>query len=171
MCPQSTTILGWIWSNGTLKASPHRVAALSSVDPPCTVQGLRSFVGAYKVLSRVLPGYVDLLDPLDRLTAGRQSCEKLAWSEESHHAFTKAQEALKNCKAITMPRPNDCLWIVTNALVKNHGITATLYALRNDRQLLAGFLNSKLRKHQITVIPVSKPLQNCNEGNSQQAQE
>ena len=34
------------WSNGTLRASPHKLAALSSVEPPPTVQGLRTFVGA-----------------------------------------------------------------------------------------------------------------------------
>ena len=28
--PKSTTILGWIWSQGTLSASPHRIAVLSS---------------------------------------------------------------------------------------------------------------------------------------------
>ena len=28
--PKSTTILGWIWNCGTLKASPHRIAALAS---------------------------------------------------------------------------------------------------------------------------------------------
>lgn len=53
ICPRSTTILGWIWQTGTLQASPHRLSALAAVDPPKTVQGMRSFVGAYKVLSRV----------------------------------------------------------------------------------------------------------------------
>lgn len=28
ICPKSTTILGWIWSNGTIQASPHRFATL-----------------------------------------------------------------------------------------------------------------------------------------------
>ena len=53
ICPRSTTVLGWTWHNVTLSASPHKVASLSAVEPPSTVQALRSFVGAYKVLSRV----------------------------------------------------------------------------------------------------------------------
>ena len=53
--PLTTTILGWVWNQGTLSASPHRIAPLSSCSPPETVRGLRSFIGAYKVLGRVLP--------------------------------------------------------------------------------------------------------------------
>ena len=30
VCPKSTTILGWIWSQGVLSASPHRITALTS---------------------------------------------------------------------------------------------------------------------------------------------
>jgi len=43
ICPKKTTVLGWVWSNGTLQASPYKLAALSTVVPPSTVQGLRSF--------------------------------------------------------------------------------------------------------------------------------
>jgi hypothetical protein len=153
ICPISTTILGWIWSAGTLKASPHRVATLAAVDPPTTVQGLRSFIGAYKVLSRVLPRYASLLHPLDQTVAGRKSQERIDWSDELTHAFKQAQSALKDNKVIHLPRPDDVLWIVTDGSVKNRGIGATMYALRADKLLLAGFFNAKLRAHQVNWLP------------------
>ena len=53
--PQSTTILGWIWNSGTLSVSPHRIATLASCPEPDTVTRMRSFIGAFKVLSRVIP--------------------------------------------------------------------------------------------------------------------
>ena len=34
ICPKSTTILGRIWSQGTLSASPHRIATLTNSPPP-----------------------------------------------------------------------------------------------------------------------------------------
>ena len=34
ICPKSTTILGWIWPQGTLAGSPYRIAVLSSCPPP-----------------------------------------------------------------------------------------------------------------------------------------
>ena len=153
VCPRTATILGWIWSNGTLQASPHKLATLSSVAPPSTVQGLRSFVGSYKVLSRVLPRYADLLDPLDQAIAGKESREKIIWTDDLTLAFQTAQKALRNHKSISIPRPSDSLWIVTDGSVKNRGIAATMYIHRNGKLLLAGFFNAKLRKHQVTWLP------------------
>ena len=87
ICPRSTTILGWIWSEGSLAASPHRIAVLSTCPPPYTVHGLRSFIGAYKVLSRVLPKCSQLLFPLDGAAAGHQSQEKILWTDELQQQF------------------------------------------------------------------------------------
>ena len=39
ICPRSTTILGWIWTQGVLSASPHRVAVLAKCPPPDTSVG------------------------------------------------------------------------------------------------------------------------------------
>ena len=77
VCPTSTTILGWMWSLGTFKASPHKLSALQTVEPPATVQGLQSFVGADKVLSLVLPSHAEYLTPLDQAIAEKQSCNKI----------------------------------------------------------------------------------------------
>ena len=53
--PQSTTVLVYIWNAGILKASPHRIAMLASCPAPKTVNQLRSFSGACKILSHVVP--------------------------------------------------------------------------------------------------------------------
>lgn len=52
ICSRSTTILGWVWTDGQISASPHKVAVLSSCSPPDTVCGMRSFIGAYKMLDQ-----------------------------------------------------------------------------------------------------------------------
>ena len=153
VCPKKTNILGWIWSNGTLTASPHRIAALSTASPPKTVQGLRSFIGAYKSLSRVLRNYADLLHPLDMATAGKLSKDIIPWTEDLIATFQKAQVALSSAQTITIPRPSDHLQIVTDASVKERGLAATLYLCREDELLLAGFFSAKMKKHQITWLP------------------
>ena len=48
-----------------IQASPHRIATLASCDMPVTVKAMRSFVGAYKMLARVVPGCSALLAPFD----------------------------------------------------------------------------------------------------------
>ena len=153
ICPKTTDILGWVWSQGTLRAGSHRVAVLASTDPPQTVRALRSFIGAYKVLSRVLKGYADLLHPLEQVVAGKQSNARVAWNEGLLQAFNAAKVALGDNKTITLPLPGDALWIVTDAAVKSAGIGATLYVMRDEHLCLAGFFNAKLRKHQVTWLP------------------
>ena len=153
ICPRSTTILGWIWSQGTLSASPHRVAVLAKSPRPETVHDLRSFIGAYKILGRVLPKCSQLIAPLDTAIAGLQSQDRVPWTDELFKHFSNAQEALTSHKSITLPQPSDQLWIVTDGSVSKHGIGATLYGSRNNKLLLAGFFSAKLRKHQVTWLP------------------
>lgn len=151
--PKETTILGWIWNAGTLRASPHRVNTLASCPLPNTVGQMRSFVGAYKVLSRVIPHCSKHLAPFDDVTAGRQSQDTISWTDELRNSFLKAQHAVKSPHCITLPRPDDQLWIVTDGAVRDPGIGATLYVTRHEKLHLAGFFSAKLRGSQATWLP------------------
>eukprot|EP00794_Sanderia_malayensis_P001407 gene1407-1555_t len=154
VAPCSTTILGWIWEDGTLQASSHRTAALSRCEPPPIVKGLRSFLGAYKILAHVMKNCSHLLSPLEDAVGGKASGDKITWTDALLNAFTSAKAALSKASVIHLPRPNDCLWIVTDGAVKNHGLGATLYITRDDSKLrLAGFFSAKLRKRQNTWLP------------------
>ena len=112
IAPKSTNIIGWIWSQGT-------IAALSTCDKPSTVHGLRSFIGAYKVLARVIPKCAHILSPLEDAVAGENSKDKLTWSNSLHDAYKRAQQSLLiHNKRIVLPKPTDQLWIVTDGAVK-----------------------------------------------------
>ena len=151
--PRSTTILGLIWNAGTLRASPHRIATLASCPEPETVGRMRSFIGAYKVLSRVIPGCSSLLAQLDDTVAGRESKEHIQWSDDLRTSFLHAQKALSTARTISLPKPSDQLWIVTNGAVRKPGIGATLYVTRDNKLHLAGFFSTKLRGSQPTWLP------------------
>ena len=153
VCPRSTTVLGWVWSQGQLSASPHRLAVLAACPRPDTVHGLRSFIGAYKVLGRVLPNCSQLLSPLDDAIAGHSSQEHINWSDELIEAFSKAQGHLSKSRSIMLPKPSDHVWIVTDGSVSKRGLGATLYVTRDGKLFLAGFFSAKLRKHQVTWLP------------------
>ncbi|XP_033749128.1 uncharacterized protein LOC117333788 [Pecten maximus] len=119
IAPRQTTILGWVWRLGTLQASPHRLATLITCSPPITVFGLRSFIGACKVLARVVKGCSALLSQLDEIVAGRESKDTFLWSDGLLETFRKAQSALSQSRTIALPRPSDQLWIVTDGAVRN----------------------------------------------------
>ena len=122
----STTILGWIWSSETLTASAHRIATIASSPEPVTIGRMRSFIGTYKVLARVIPNCSSFLASLDDAVAGRQSNEVITWSDDLSATFQEAQHALSSNRSITLPRPSDLLWIVTDVAVRKPGIGATL---------------------------------------------
>ena len=153
IAPKSTVILGWVWSQGTLKASPNRIATLASCEPPQTIRGLRTFFGAYKVLGRVIPACAIHLAPLESAVAGKASQDTLPWSDTLRTAFTNAQQVLSSNSNIQLPTPDDHLWIVTDASVKERGIGATLYVSRQGKTKVAGFFSSKLKRHQVTWLP------------------
>ena len=140
-------------SQGSLSASPHRIAALATCSPPESVKGMRSFIGAYKVLSRVLPHCSQLVDPLESSLANLQSHDHVVWDDNLRQKFTTAQDALQTHQSIVLLLASDPLGIVTDGSVTRRGLGATLYVTRQDRLLLAGFFSSKLRKHQVTWLP------------------
>ncbi|KAI0235047.1 hypothetical protein LSAT2_014535 [Lamellibrachia satsuma] len=151
--PTSTTILGWIWNMGTIQASPHRIATLASCEASTTVKAMRAFVGAYKMLARVIPGCSALLAPFDNATGRRQSSEHIVWTYSLRKAFKHAQDSLHSNKAITLPRSSDKLWLVTDGSTKQYGLGATLYVMRAGKLKLAGFFSAKLRGRQTTWLP------------------
>lgn len=79
ICPCSTTILGWIWKQGHLSASSHRVSVLSTCKLPDSAHCFRSFIGAYKILSSVLPSCAYAIAPLESAISGPQSKDKIKW--------------------------------------------------------------------------------------------
>ena len=156
--PKSTVVLGWVWQDGTLSASKHRIAALSAVTPPSTVRAMRSFIGAFKHLCRVIRLYSDIAHPLERSVAGRESQEKIEWTDELLGSFRKVQESLNDCHVIHIARPSDILWIRTDGALKpdsstNSGIAATLFLVRDGQVLLGGFFSAQLRKGQGLWLP------------------
>lgn len=153
IAPKSTTILGWIWSQGQLRASPHRIATLSTCERPNTVKGLRSFLGAYKFLARVIPRCSSHLAPLEAVVAGKPSHETIQWTTDTEEAFLQAQHHLADNQTITLPRCSDRLWLVTDAAVKNHGIASTLYVNRDGNIKLAGYFSAKLKERQSLWLP------------------
>ena len=118
VCPKSTVILGWIWNLGTITVSPHKVSPLATTEPPKTCKSMRSFIGAFKVISRCIPHYSSLMSPLENCIKGLQGSNEIIWTDELREHFKKSQNALKSIKILTIPTPSDKL-ILTIELAGN----------------------------------------------------
>ena len=119
------------------------------------MKNLRSFIGAYKALSKVIKDASRTIAPLDILTAGRTSSDKVVWTESALEAFNNAKESLKLTKTISIPKKDDQLWIVTDGAQTPAGLGSTLYITRSDldKHILAGFFSAKLKQHQPRWLP------------------
>ena len=67
------------------------------------MHGLRSFIGAYKVLARVLPSYALSLAPVENAISGQLSKDKIHWTDELTEHFHVAQTKLRDNKEIYLP--------------------------------------------------------------------
>ena len=150
-CPVSTIILGWQWENGSLRPTSHKMNALAACEPPETVKSLRSYIGCYKFLSRVLPCYAEVLHPLEEFCGGKASSDKIVWTDDLLAAFNISKTNLRKAKPVVLPRYDDQLHIVTDA--SNTGLGAALFVVRRDKPVLAGYFNAKLRKGQDKLLP------------------
>ena len=131
-------------------SGPRALCQLApTVSPPQSVKGLRSFIGAYKVLGRVLPNCSDVVDPLECTLTGLQSNDKLPWDENLTLKFKTAQEHLSRHKSIVLPCSSDTLWIVTNGSVTKRGLGATVVSCANTKS--PGF-PVRLRHYQLLLL-------------------
>ena len=154
IAPKSVNLLGWIWSQGHLSACPHKLSALSECSPPPTVKALKSYIGAFRFLARVVKDYASLLQPLEGMISGQRSPNaKVEWSDSQLTAFRKAQSSLKGAKSVVLPQLDDVLQIITDAAVQPTAIGAVMYAIRQGRPLLAGFYNARLPLYQTRWLP------------------
>ena len=77
VAPMSTTLLGWIWNNGSISIGSHKISPIATCAPPSTVTALRSFIGSFKVFNRVLRGCSRYLTALEAEVSGKQKRDKI----------------------------------------------------------------------------------------------
>ena len=153
ICPRTTSLLGWLWSSGTITASPHKISALAKVDQPTTCKQMRSYIGAFKAMSRCIPKYSSLMSPLENSIKGLSGNQHIAWTDSLQHHFKQTQEALSSVQTITIPTPSDKLILTTDASPVNDGIGATLFIVRDNQRYVADHFSLKLKSHQIDWRP------------------
>ena len=103
ICPKKTILFGWEFSDQAWRPSAHKMNPLISAPVPLTVKQLRSWLGASKQLSSGLQNYGVIFQPLEKMTAGRASNEKLVWTEISSRNFEAAKHSLKTIKDTYYP--------------------------------------------------------------------
>ena len=153
VCPKTTMVLGWVWHHGTITVSPHKLSPLTLVEPPRTCSSMRSFIGAYKALSRCIPNYSSLMSPLEGCIKGLLGSQQITWTDELRAHFHAAQVALRSPAVLTIPVPTDKLTLTVDASPVNDGIGCTLFVIRDGKRYIGELFSVKLKTHQIGWQP------------------
>ena len=150
---QKAVIYGKIWEKGNLKPSPHKITPLSYINRPLTVGALRSFLGGVKIHAECLKGIGHFQAKLTPLASNeKKSTDEIIWTEETSHAFNEIQKILKDPQTITIPRPEDQKYIISDAATKCPAFGAILLVKRKDDKTgkeelkIGGYYNMKLKE-------------------------
>ena len=105
--PETSLIHGWEFKDGYVQPSTHRQLAIAEVNQPTTVGELRTYMGVYKTFFPAMEGLSNIMDPFDKMCAGKDSKEKLKWNEETTSYFKNSQKLAKtNIKKTSAPWPS-----------------------------------------------------------------
>ena len=86
-------VLGHVISSKGIQPDPVKTKAIQEAPPPANVAELRSFLGVCGYVSKFIPNYAELVEPLWRLT--RQSV-RWTWGKEQVKSFEELKRALSD---------------------------------------------------------------------------
>ena len=89
ICPLKVNILGKVWKKGCVFPSEHLQSTLSKAPLPTTMKQMRSFLGGCKQMKDNISNYTDLFKPLEKVTGGRKSTERIVWDKNLRTAFNR----------------------------------------------------------------------------------
>ena len=95
-------------ADGYTSGQPTSYCYTHCMFPPERVSGLKSFIGAVKVLSRVIPGCASLLAPLDTAIAGRESPDHVNRSDELLASFQSVETAISSNLSVHTSNRKQC---------------------------------------------------------------
>ena len=107
--PRETIVFGWSLKDGKWSPTEHTIVTLSRAELPSTVKKLRSFLGSVKQLTDCMERYAELMSPMEKMVAGRQSAERLVWSDEDKKHFENVKNTVANLNGIHRLEPRQTL--------------------------------------------------------------
>ena len=74
------------------------------------------------------------MSPSDMATAGKSSVDKFLWTPSLTNAFNKAMDHLKQINKTFLPRPDEQLILLPDAMSVESYIGWVLYVVRENKQ-------------------------------------
>ena len=145
-CPTVVDIQGWEWRSGEIHPSTHQIITLKNINPPDikTVKHLRGFIGLYKVFFKSHPSQAGVLSPLEDMVAGKDTNDKIIWTEQQLKDFESAKEEIQNIRPRTIPKPSDLLVISKDGCLSQMSVGMIMWARRDGEWKLVECFSFKI---------------------------
>ena len=133
-------VLGHLVTNQGIKPDPAKTEAIRNTSVPKNVSELKSFLGLCSYVSKFIPPYADLVEPLRALT--RKSVKWL-WAEEQLQAFERLKEVLSSESVLIGFKLGCPTFLITDA--SPMGLGAVLMQRQGDNELkLVAYISRSL---------------------------
>ena len=106
------TFFGHVFSNKGISADPEKIKIILDCKPPKTVGEIRSFLGMTQYVSRFIPQYATLTEPLRQLT---RKNVKWKWTDVEMTAFNKLKEILTSTQVMSYFNKNKHTELIVDA--------------------------------------------------------
>ena len=156
--PADTEVYGYRIVNGCVLPSEHTVTSLgqTTIDSLTTNKHVNSWKGLYKTLSGHLPALSNIMAPFDAATAGKNSNEKFLWSPHLTAAFNNAMSHLSRINKTYLPKPDEQLILLPDAMSTTPCIGWVLYVIRKDKLFPVVYCTAKLKEYMTKWYPCEK---------------
>ena len=156
--PSDTEVYGYRIKDGCILPSDHTIKSLgkTNIEALVTNKHINSWKGLYKTLIGHLPGLSSVMSPFDSATAGKNSVEKFIWTPFLTNAFNQAMDHLKQINKTFLPRPDEQLILLPDAMSIEPCIGWVLYVVRNNKNLPVMFCTAKLKDYMSKWFPCEK---------------
>lgn len=98
-CSSTVEYLGHLICDGSLKADPSKIEAMTAWPKPKTVKQLRGFLGLTGYYRRFIAGYAGIASALTELLKK----DSFAWSPEADSSFVNLKKAMTSAPVLRLP--------------------------------------------------------------------
>ena len=151
--PKKLDLLGWTKEGKFLVPDPHRQNCVAVAELPKTVKQLRSYLGSYRTFQKCKENTSEILRELEEFLAESSSKpnQPLKWSQNLLEQFKTSQLKIRDLDKLYLPNKKDQL-VLTSDWSKR-GISATLWAVVNNKFLVVARMSSKNENTMANALP------------------
>ena len=145
-------MLGFVVSKQGINIDPERTRAISQISMPHSKKSMQSFLGKINFVSRFIPGYTEIVRPLQKMI--RKDAE-FKWNADEKQSFRDILKAIAEAPTLISPDFSKPFILYTFASDSSYAVVLTQKNQENNEAPIA-FTSSSLNGAELKYPEVDK---------------